>query len=309
MIIFVFFIFLFVFIILKNSNTKINFDFSKFMIVILIIIGIPYIIGIAGSKLMSNNDANAVADGFTIEGYEVILDVGIDNKVEVTENIDINFYESGHHGIYKFTPLWLEYTGKDNKTIKRKSNIVNYVAVNDNYTVDTVNYKKRIKIGDPYSFVDGRHLYTIKYTYDMGKDPFNGFDEFIFHAFGDFWGTQIKNPKIVVNLPKDLDGNIVNVYTDKYRKMNVNSLVNTVVEKNKVTITSKSNLLLNKSLTVDIELPENYFVGGSFNYGWISFIISMITIGITGIVFFIWSRYGKNYEKRVPTVEFTLQTI
>ena len=110
------------------------------MIVILIIIGIPYIIGIAGSKLMSNNDANAVADGFTIEGYEVILDVGIDNKVEVTENIDINFYESGHHGIYKFTPLWLEYTGKDNKTIKRKSNIVNYVAVNDNYTVDTVNY-------------------------------------------------------------------------------------------------------------------------------------------------------------------------
>lgn len=253
----------------------------------------------------NNQSGNTtVADGFTIEGYEVILNVGVDNKVDVTENIHINFYESGHHGIYKFTPYWLEYTGKDNKTIKRKANIINYRSVNDPYTIDTVKKKSRIKIGSPYQTVFGDHTYTIKYTYDMGKDPFTNFDEFIFHAFGDFWGTEIKNPKIIVNMPKGIDGNKINFYKDKYRKQNINNLIDYQVNGNSLIVTGKSNLNLMESLTVDIELPDNYFVGGSDNYGWGSFTISMIILAITGLIIFMWSKYGKNHEKKIQTVEF-----
>ena len=127
--------------------------------------------GLLDKKLsIGVNDSNtsSVADGFTIEGYEVILDVGLDNKIDVTENIDVNFYESGHHGIYKFTPTWLEYTGNDNKTIKRKSNVINYRAIGNQYTVDVVNKnKQRIKIGSPYITIDGNQKYVIKY-----KPPF-----------------------------------------------------------------------------------------------------------------------------------------
>ena len=61
--------------------------------------------------------------GFTIEEYEVMLDVKLDNTVYVTENITVDFYQDGHHGIYRFIPEWLEYTGKDGNTIKRKSKI------------------------------------------------------------------------------------------------------------------------------------------------------------------------------------------
>ena len=63
----------------------------------------------------------ALADGFTIESYNVVLDVHEDNKIDVTENITVNWNEEYHHGIYKFTPQWLKYTSKDGKTIKRKS--------------------------------------------------------------------------------------------------------------------------------------------------------------------------------------------
>ena len=255
-------------------------------------IWIPALISVANSM----NKGEAKADGFTLEGYEVILDVGIDNKVQVTENIDVNFYESGHHGIYKFTPYWLEYTGSDGKTIKRKSNILNLSSELTHFTVDTVNKKQRIKLGHKSFTVYGDKKYTI-------KDPFKGFDEFIFHAFGDFWGTEIKNPKIVVNMPKDVSNYTVNVFTDKYRKENVNGLVNKEINGNTITITADT-LHLFKSLTVDVELPEGYFEGGSWNYGWISFICSIIVIILTLYVICAWYKHGKDYEKRIPTVEF-----
>ena len=279
---------------------------KKIMAVFGIFCAFPIVVGLlvfAASFFETNSNENKVADGFTIEGYEVILDVGIDNKVEVTENIDINFYEEGHHGIYKFTPYWLEYTGKDNKTIKRKSLISNLYSEGAKYTVDTVNKKERIKIGDAYRTVYGDRQYVIRYTYNMGKDPFNGFDEFIFHAFGDYWGTEIKNPKIVVHMPKDINNYEINIFKDKYRKENVNRLVNIDVDGNTIIITA-NDLRLSKSLTFDISLPEGYFEGGSWNYGWISTIISIAIILLTLYIIRLWFKYGKDYEKRVPTVEF-----
>ena len=311
MIVIIAFLILFFFPLIVSKTVKdpdTNQKIMKYYVIVFIssFIWLPLLASISNLPInsQSGSSSTTVADGFTIEGYEVILDVGIDNKVDVTENIHVNFYESGHHGIYKFTPYWLEYTGKDNKTIKRKSNIINYRSVNDLYTIDTVKKKSRIKIGNPNKTVFGDHTYTIKYTYDMGSDPFNNFDEFIFHAFGDFWGTKIKNPKIIVNMPKGIDGNKINFYKDKYRKQNINNLVDYQVEGNSLIVTGKSNLNLMNSLTVDIELPENYFVGGSNNYGWISFTISMIILAITGFIILMWSRYGKNHEKKIQTVEF-----
>ncbi len=253
---------------------------------------------------ISLSEKETVVDGFTIEGYETVINVELDNKVYVTENIDVNFYGSNKHGIYRFIPYWLEYTGMDNKTIKRRSNILNLRAVDENYTLDKVNKKARIKIGDKDLIVYGDHSYQIKYTYDMGKDPFEGFDEFIFNAFGDYWGTQIKKPKIVINMPKKISNSTINFYTDRYRKNNINDLIDYSIDGETITIKGKDNLRLNGSLVVDIGLPEGYFVGGSYTYGFGSFFLSMLILGITGYIIYMWSKYGKDYEKRVPTVEF-----
>ncbi len=271
------------------------------------------------------------ADGYTISRYKVILDVKEDNKIDVTENIVINFTNPYKHGIYKFTPTWLEYTGKDGKTIKRNSKVINYRAEGDPYTLDTVKKKARIKIGSASEYVgEGEKTYIIKYTYDMGKDPYKGFDEFIFHAFGDYWGTKINNAEVEVNMPKSIENYKVNFFTDKYRKENVTRFVDYKVRGNQLKAKfnqykysgiekhceqydylnaacqaySSNPKGLEKSLTVDIELPEGYFTGGSWNYGYASMIISFIVFILTGSTIYKWQKYGKDYDKKAETVEF-----
>lgn len=292
---------------------------------------------IGGIYSLFEDDTNNVklADGFTIEAYDVVLDVKEDNKVFVEEYITVDWDESYHHGIYKFTPQWLEYTGKDGKTIKRKSKVTNLVAIDDPYSTDWVKKKARIKIGDPNEYVSlGEKQYKIAYTYDMGTDPFKNFDEFIFHAYGDYWGTEIKNASIQVNMPKSIDGYNINFFTDKTRTNNVSQFVDYSIEGNTLYAnfnaekyknyqyeqycSDETNLNtfgacddyylyykpLEKSLTVDIELPENYFVKGSWNYGWGSFTIIIIILLLTIYTIFKWRKYGKDFPKRTKTVEF-----
>lgn len=278
-----------------------------------------------------------LADGFTISAYNVVLDVQKDNKVNVTENITVDWNEKNHHGIYKFTPLWLQYTDKNGQTYKRKATISNYQAVGEPYVLDTVKRKARIKIGDPNEYVDlGEKTYVVKYTYDMGKDPYKGFDEFIFHAYGDYWGTEIRNASLEVKMPNNIEGYNVNFFTDKLRENNVNDVVDYQVNGN--TLVATFNEIKNyqkqyasyceeswhqnedgtcddeyfenhyqpleKSLTVDIELPEGYFVGGSWNYGWLSFTISMLIFVLTVWTIYKWIKYGKDFPKKAQTVEF-----
>ena len=283
----------------------------------------------------SDDENMHLADGFDISAYNVVLDVNEDNTIEVTENLTVNFTSNYKHGIYKFTPQWLEYTGKDGETIKRKSTVTNYRAVGDEYTVDSVKKKKRIKIGSADEYVGvGEKTYLIKYTYDMGKDPYKGFDELIFHAYGDYWGTEIKNASIQVNMPKNISGTQINFFLDKYRETNANDFVDYSVSGN--TIYAKFNQEkyleyqkkdycsyefrvdeygnckmpeymekeLVRSLTIDVELPEGYFVGGSWNYGWGSFIICLITFAITVWNFIRWKKFGKDFPNKAETVEF-----
>lgn len=261
------------------------------------------------NSMTTSDDISKTADGFTIEEYNVVLNVSKDNKVDVTENITVNWYDEFHHGILKFTPEWLEYTGKDNKTIKRKSVLTNYRAEGDEYTIDKVKRKPRIKIGSPEEFVPlGDKTYVIKYTYDMGSDPFQGFDEFIFNAYGDYWGTDIKNASITITMPDRIDDYKINFFTDRYRKNNINNIIDYNIEGNilyaKFNPDKNEGIELDKSLVVDIELPENYFTGGSFNYGWISLTLIIIALLITLYIIYMWTKFGKDYPKRAQTVEF-----
>ena len=121
--------------------------YSKFkigcIVILFIFFGIPFIFGFIGSVFESLNEEEKIslADGFTIEKYDVVLDVKEDNKVDVTENLTVNFTSAYKHGIYKYTPEWWEYKGMDGKAIKRKSNVLDYRAENDLYTVDRVKKK------------------------------------------------------------------------------------------------------------------------------------------------------------------------
>ena len=245
------------------------------------------------------------AEGFTIEAFYVTLDVKEDNKVDVTEKIMINWYETGHHGIYAFVPEWLEYTGQDGKTIKRKSKVSDLKAEGDPYTTSRENKKAKIQIGSADKTLQkGNKMYTISYTYDMGNDPYEGFDEFIFHTYGDYWGTEIKNAYLEVHMPKDIERDQIHFYKDKYRQVNADKSMEYSVSGNVLQAAYVGESELWKSLTLDIELPDHYFAKGSWNYGYMSLIISCIVLVLTVLTIRNWFKYGKDLPKVSQTVEF-----
>ena len=58
--------------------------------------------------LFGDPDENTrLADGFSIEKYNVVLDVRENNKIYVAENLTVNFTSEYKHDIFEFTPLWL----------------------------------------------------------------------------------------------------------------------------------------------------------------------------------------------------------
>ena len=145
-------------------------------------------------------------------------------SITVKETIDTLFPYSGSHGIYRFIPRWLAYTTKDGKTVSQRATISELKCPDRPYTLDTIKGKERIKIGDPNKLlVPGNHTFKINYVYDMGTDPYNGFDEFIFHCFGDYWGTTIKNPKIVINMPKSIDN--YNIFNHHFKRFLIDQMI------------------------------------------------------------------------------------
>lgn len=271
--------------------------------IIIFICGINIFINLA---YRFSSASSKSADGFTIEKYKIILNVSENNTIDVKEYITVNFYEKGHHGIYRFIPEWLEYTGKDHNTISRKSKISNLVSYSDNYSISTVKGKKRIKLGNAnITLPTGPHTYAIGYTYDMGADPYDNFDEFIFHAFGDFWGTRINNATIEIHLPKNANvDNNIHFFADKYRKKDITSYVDYTVSGNIIYAKLSSNYSLNNSLTIDFELPNDYFSNKTNNYGSLSLLFCIICIAFAVISFLLWIKNGKDLDKVPETVEF-----
>lgn len=297
-------------------NKSVGFYKSKYkkintLAIVLLIIGAMINIGVAviGSNSISkrealNNETIVKSkDGFNIDKYQVVLNVSEDNKVNVTEIIDTDFYESGHHGIYRFIPEWSIYTASDNKSISRRANITN-LASSEQYAIDTVKGKKRIKIGSQYTILGiGSHKYEITYTADFGKDPYEGFDEFIFHCFGDYWSASIYNPIVKVVFPKSISVNDVKLFADKYRKKDITNDFTIQVKDNALYLKAKSSkYYLDSALTIDVKLPEGYFNSKSDNLFGFSFIICLLCILATIVVIILWFIIGRD-KKDIETVE------
>ena len=272
---------------------------------LILIFGIFALASFYGQYFMKEDNSKTVADGFTIKSYDVILDVDKDDVINVSENVTVHFYESGHHGIYRFIPEYLKYTDKTGKTKSRKALISSLRCVNEDYEIDSVKRKKRIKIGSPYRTLDeGDYTYQITYEYDMGKDPYKGFDELIFHAFGDYWGTEINNASVTVNMPKSVDANDIHFFADKKREDDITSKVDCTVNGNTIVAKVSPKYDLNQSLTIDVELPEGYFEGGSETYSNIAMTLIMVCLGFCVFVFLLWLRFGKKLPDAVEVVEF-----
>lgn len=314
----------------KLTNSELIPILRRFAIGYLVFLAIGTIICLI-SILFEDTENIHLANGFQISSFQTILDVKENNVIDVTEIITVDYQEENHTTIQEYIPEWNIYTGKDGETRKRKSIISFYKAVGEPYVLDTDKKKTRITIGNEKKPNElGEKTYTIKYTYDMGNDPFQERDEFIFHAFGDYWGTTIKNATLQINMPKKVEGYPIQFFLDKYRNKEVTEVVDYEIDENTIyaefnqekytelqkekycaekgqdfcSMPKKLIETLTKSLTIDIELPEGYFKNTNWNYGLGSFFLCIAIFSLTFLNFYRWNRYGKDYPKKSKTKEF-----
>ena len=293
------FIFVPIMIILKVPKGKSKIQKYKGLSIYFMIIGIVLSVACLGSyaSSFSREKEKKIIDtpSFTIEEYKVKMNVGLDNVVDVEEQITVDFYTNSH-GIIRSLPYWLEYTGENGKTISRRYDLKDINVLEDKYETYTEDERRKIKIGDADKEIRGTHTYVISYKYNMGNDPYKGYDEFIYHTFGDYWGTPINNASIEITMPKSFSEDNLRVFLDKYRKDDVTNRMNISYVGNTIKIRVPDTFTLGKALTVDLVLPDNYFESTKSAYGYGSIVCLSIMFIMFVIIYFMWLRFGKDYK-------------
>lgn len=234
-------------------------------------------------------------DGYIIKNYNIDIVVNRDNTFDITEEIYTDFYEE-KHGIIRTLPIVNEVERLDHSRSSNYAKLSN-VSCNMNFEVSKTKYNYEIKIGDADKTLTGDNLITIKYTYDIGKDPLKDADEFYYNIIGTDWSTSIQNANFTIHFPKE------GIEEIGFSCGGYGTIGPGCVEwqlKDNKTITGQINreLYIKEGVTIRVTLPEGYFERTEFRSE-IIIIWMAILIG-----FFAISLYIKNKNSVVEVVEF-----
>lgn len=221
------------------------------------------------------------AENFYIENYDVIMNVTKQKQVHITETISAYFTQSSH-GIYRDIP--------------HKNGTITNINVSENYTVEENSGVTNIKIGYPYRYVNGRHVYTISYDYNI----FDNKNEFYFNIIGTEWTTQINHATFKITMPETVDPSKVGLSIGSYGTVGFNGGAQFQINDNIISGEISHHLYPGEGATIRIELPQNYFEKTHNIIGYILICLICIT---TLISFIIWYIFGKD-EKAIPFVNF-----
>lgn len=240
------------------------------------------------------------ASDYTIQRYNIDMIVNEDNTYDITETITA-YFNIPKHGIYRKIPLKNSITRTDGTKSSNRARITN-VNVSENYTISKENGYEVIKIGSASSTITGSHTYTIKYKYNIGKDPLKDADELYFNLIGDEWDTSISNINFKITMPKEFDSSSLGFSSGSKGSTNSSNVSYSVIE-NTISGHYANTLRAGEALTVRLTLPEGYFVGASSNFDAFSIGAIAFSIACVLIAYLFWSKYGKDDEV-IETVEF-----
>ena len=247
------------------------------------------------------NEANTIGNSeYAITRYRIDMQVKEDNIYEIREDIEV-YFNVPKHGIIRSIPTHNNIERLDGSRSKNKAKITN-IKSNHSFTTTNSSGYKDIKIGDPNYTLTGYINYIIIYTYDIGNDPSQAYDELYFNLIGHKWDTTISNVEFTITMPKEFDSSKLGFssgplgYTD-------NHLVSYNVEDSKI-IKGKYEGVLERweGLTIRLELPEGYFLTRSVFTPRIKFML-FTPISFVLIIFVLWYKFcrDKKVEKRAET--------
>jgi len=235
---------------------------------------------------------------YTIDDYDVNIDVTENNIYNITETISVDF-SVPRHGIFRKIPTMLY--GYSHK--------ISDIKVYDPDTLKGYNFEVsnngsniEIKIGDANVYVENNKKYRIEYVYDAGDDLIKDYDEFYFNVIGTEWDTPIRNADFQINMPKKFNTEKLNI-TSGYFGSTISKNVDYSVDGMQITGNVK-NLMNYEGVTVALNLNEGYFTNVSKAYSmiFIYLLIAILIIILIWSIYFRSANYGSN--KIIPVLNF-----
>lgn len=237
---------------------------------------------------------------YVIDKYDINIIVNENNTFDITETITAYFNVS-KHGIFRTIPLKNTITRLDGTTSTNRTQVTN-VSVDNEYTTSKEKGNYKLQIGSTNRMLKGEQKYVIKYTYNLGKDPLEEYDELYYNIIGSDWDTVIGNITFTITMPKEFDASKLGFSSGNIGSTD-NSKVKYNVSGNTITGSYDGILYKRQALTVRCELPEGYFVGAGLNINIMNYIMLLIPIIFLLISIFLWYKYGRD-DQVVETVEF-----
>ena len=239
-------------------------------------------------------------NGYSITSYNVDMNIDEYGVMDIKEVISI-YATTYKHGITRSIPISNTVTRLDGTSYKNHAKITN-LQVSENYEADRSDGFLNIKIGDEDRTFKGQRDYIISYTYNIGSDKTDNYDELYYNIIGTKWDTTISNISFKITMPKEFDSSKLGFSAGRYGTSGTSNVTYSV---NGNVITGSYNGTLNEynGLTVRCELPEGYFEKKPVSLSTSDMIIFTIAISTIIIGFLLWNKYGR--EKKVTeTVEF-----
>ena len=237
---------------------------------------------------------------YVIDKYDINITVNENNTFDITEIITA-YFNTEKNGIIRTIPLQNTITRLDGTTSTNHTQITN-VSVDNEYKISRENGNYKIKIGSENKTFTGIKNYTIKYTYNLGKDPVNDYDELYYNIIGNGWDTVIGNVTFTITMPKEFDSSKLG-FSSGLKGSTDNSNIKYNVVGNKITGSYNGILEPSEALTIRCELPEGYFVGAGLTVNTKDYIYYIIPIIFLVISILLWYKYGRD-DQVIETVEF-----
>ncbi len=282
---------------MKKFLTKYNF---AAIFIALAIIFVPSKINTIALENKPSQNSKYNSYEYVIDNYDININVNENNTFDITENITA-YFNIPKHGIFRTIPLKNTVTRLNGTTSKNRAKISN-LTVDNEYETSLENGNYKIKIGSANQTFIGQQSYLIKYTYNIGKDPINDYDELYYNIIGTEWDTVIGNVTFNITMPKEFDCNKLGFSSSSFGSTN-NDNVNYTVNGTQISGSYDGILEIGEALTVRLELPEGYFVVPETTMNFIDYIMLAIPILFLLISIFLWYKFGRD-EQIVETVEF-----
>lgn len=255
---------------------------------------------VSSSSNIPSEDSMYASYDYVIDNYDVNIVVNSNNTFDITERITA-YFNVPKHGIFRTIPLSNKIVRLDGSTSTNRTQVTN-LSVSDEYSTSKESGNYKIQIGSASRTLTGKQTYTIKYTYNLGKDPVSDYDELYYNIIGNEWDTVIGNVTFSITMPKEFDSSKLGFSSGSQGSLD-NSKVKYTVNDN--TISGSYDGILNEgeSLTVRCELPEGYFVDAGLVVNSNIYLMFIIPIVALIISFLLWFIFGRD-KKVVETVEF-----